>query len=244
MTSAEKTDVSWRSISSNPVDPAVHRHQQQRTRRICQPVCGHPDLFLRGFVEGASVLDIGCAEHDETHWVKAEWQHAKIKSWARTTLGLDILPSAVAALCARGFNVVCADATSDTDLGQRFDRVVIGDVIEHVERPVQLLQFAVRHLAPGGKVLVRTPNPFWWRFYVRALREGLFIENAEHAAWFTPCNALELADRAGIKLLAYHPTYGRLTRYTPGYWLLRGISGREPETLASAYLFIFGRRDG
>ena len=56
---------------------------------------------------------------------------------------------------AKGFDFRHVDATSDVDLGDRFDRVFIGDVIEHVNDPVALLNFAKRHLQPNGRILVR-----------------------------------------------------------------------------------------
>jgi 2-polyprenyl-3-methyl-5-hydroxy-6-metoxy-1,4-benzoquinol methylase len=60
---------------------------------------------------------------------------------------LDILAPLVEELRGRGFNVRCVDATSDADLGERFEIVFAGDVIEHVDNAVALLRFAGRHLA-------------------------------------------------------------------------------------------------
>ena len=96
------------------------------------------------------------------------------------------------------------DATSDADLGERFDIVFLGDVIEHVDNPVALLRFGGRHLAPNGRILVSTPNPFSRKFYRRFRRHGTPIVNLDHCAWFTPTTALELARRAELALIAYH----------------------------------------
>lgn len=231
--------ASWRSVSCNPVHPDVHRYQWQATRALCRPIRGRYDEFLRGEVAGVAVLDVGCAEHDPTHWQRPDWQHAKLAGWAARAVGVDILPEAVAVLCARGWDIRCLDATSAADLGERFDRVILGDVIEHVADPTALLRFAARHLRDGGRIIVRTPNAFYWRYFARAAREGLMVENAEHLAWFTPGNALELAERAGLRLVSYHPVTAARVAWNPLHALLRLVSGREPEIFAHSLVFVF-----
>jgi 2-polyprenyl-3-methyl-5-hydroxy-6-metoxy-1,4-benzoquinol methylase len=232
----------WRAISKNPVDQRVIRQRAEHTKILCNPFYGHPDKFLRQFVSGRSVLDIGCAEHDEIHWEKSSWQHAKLKQWASGILGLDILPDAVEALKSKGYSAICADATSEIDLERRFERIVVGDVLEHVERPVELIKFAIRHLTDDGLVVMRTPNPFWWKGFIRVMYKGVMIENAEHVSWITPCCAIELASRAGAEMHSYHPQMGRFSHWSPIYALLKACSGRYPEIFASSYLYVFSKK--
>ena len=78
---------------------------------------------------------------------------------ARRCVGVDVIEELVAELNARGFNVACVDATSEHDLGERFEIVFIGDVLEHVNDPSRLLAFGARHLAPEGRIYATTPNP-------------------------------------------------------------------------------------
>ena len=73
-----------------------------------------------------------------------------IKDNAARCVGVDIISDLVEQLVKDGFDVVCEDATSDAYLGQTFDVVYIGDVIEYVSYPSRLLNFAKRHLVPGG----------------------------------------------------------------------------------------------
>ena len=235
---------SWRTVSENPVDPRVHRHLWQQTRSLCQPIRGRFDDFLHAAVDGQEVLDIGCAEHDQSHWDRPDWQHAKLVAWSKRTIGVDILPSAVAALCERGYDVRCLDATSDADLGIRVDRVVLGDVLEHVSDPVALLRFSARHLKPDGRILARTPNPFWWRYWSRAVTDGIMIENGEHVGWITPCNALELAERAGLELTSYHPITSAKAAWNPIHAMLRVWSGREPEVFSHSSVYVFSHGGG
>lgn len=142
-----------------------------------------------------------------------------------------------------GFDVRLTDATSDTDIGERFQRVVIGDVIEHVSNPVALLEFAARHLSVDGLIMVSTPNPFSYTFFHRVIREGTFIANAEHVSWVTPTMAIEIANRAGIFLKNYYPTIGQpksmLKRLIKK--MLRVVLREDNEIYASSYIYVFSK---
>ena len=116
---------------------------------------------------------------------------------------MDILEDLVDHLNARGYDVRNVDATSDTDLGERFDAVFMGDVIEHVDNPVALLRFAARHLKPNGLAIVSTPNPFALFSLWRLFRQGTLIANFEHVSWVTPSLALEIGRRAAMRLTKY-----------------------------------------
>ena len=150
------------------------------------------------------MLDIGVVSHSALSFEDEGWRHRRIRDVASHCVGVDILAPLVEELNKRGFDVRCVDATSNADLGERFDVVFLGDVIEHVDNPVALLRFAGRHLAPEGRILVSTPNAFSRKFYRRFRRHGTPIVNLDHCAWFTPTTALELARRADLELVAYH----------------------------------------
>jgi len=183
----------------------------------------HTDVGLLEFIEslvaGRSVLDIGVVSHSARYLDQPEWRHGRIVKHAHRCVGVDILEELVTELNARGFNVVCADATSDADLGERFEVAFIGDVLEHVNDPTRLLRFAARHLERGGRIFASTPNPFSRKFYRRFRRDGTVIANLDHVGWITPTQALELGRRAGIALAAYH----LVKRYSPAQLALHRL---------------------
>lgn len=47
-----------------------------------------------------------------------------------------------------------------SEQAQRFDAVIFADILEHVERPGELLQSAHYLLEPGGRILVTIPNGY------------------------------------------------------------------------------------
>ena len=197
--------LDWTRVSDDPNSAAAKaavRDWLGRARRL------HLDCDVLGLAEtlvrGKRVLDIGVVSHSARYFDQAGWRHGRISRAASYCLGLDILAPLVEELRGRGFNVRCVDATSDVDLGERFDIVFAGDVIEHVDSGVALLRFAGRHLAPGGRLYVTTPNPFSRKFFRQFRRDGVMVTNLDHVAWISPTMALELGRRAGVQLEAYH----------------------------------------
>lgn len=196
--------IDWTKFTKDPVDQGVRSALREwlLTRRHELPNNDY-DAFLVNQVKGKSVLDIGVCEHTSERMNSTRWKHRLIKDNAARCVGVDIIEDLVVSLVAKGFDVVCEDATSDAYLGQTFDVVHIGDVIEHVTDPSRLLLFAARHLAPGGSIFVRTPNPHNFDYQRRARLQGISLENMEHVSYIVPFHALELARRTGLQFSGY-----------------------------------------
>jgi len=233
--------MKWREISQNPVDSSVHEFLLNYLKQAKEIIDFNEFEFLKKFVDGRSVLDIGVVEHDITHINSDGWKHRKIKKWANKVIGIDILEEEVDILNGMGFDVRLIDATSSSDLGERFERVVIGDVIEHVSNPVNLLEFASRHLTEDGVIMVSTPNPFNYLFINRVIKEGTFIANAEHISWITPTMAMEIANRAGVRLKSYHPFIGKPKSIVKRLLkkILAFVMREDNEIYASSYVYLF-----
>ena len=75
-------------------------------------------------------------------------------------VGLDLDEEGVEALKKRGYNAVCGDVHK-VDLDRKFDTIIAGEIIEHLDNPGQFLRNMFRHLKPGGRLVVSTPNPFY-----------------------------------------------------------------------------------
>ena len=235
--------LDWTAVSDDPNHPEA-RAAIRAWLKAAQRVHTDSDLldYIESLVRGKRVLDIGVVEHSLSYMNRPDWRHGRICKLASHCLGIDILAPLVDELNGRGFNVRCVDATSEADLGERFDVVFIGDVVEHVDNAVLLLKFAARHLAPGGRLFVTTPNPFSRKFFRQFKREGVMVVNLDHIAWITPTLAMELARRAGIALAAYH----LVKRFSPSALLLKRLIGWRLEPVEFSfpdYLYEFVRRD-
>lgn len=162
--------IDWTLISDDP-NSSEAKHKMLVRLLEMQVVHSDDDIdsFLHKAVAGKRVLDIRFAGHTQEHMDSGAFRHARIAKAASYCLGIDILEALVESMAAAGYNTKTVDATSDADLGERFDVVVNGDVIEHVENPVALIRFSARHLSPGGRILVITPNAFSQKFFASSI---------------------------------------------------------------------------
>ena len=166
-------------------------------KRISRSYDGDKPKLISVACRGKRVLDIGAGEHS-TDYFNEDWEHAIYKKFASRIVAVEIDPELCAFYNEKGFDFRCVDATSQFDLGERFDFIYCGDVIEHVENPVALVRFISRHLAPGASCMIVTPNPMHARFRNAAKARGdfFFISNLEHVSWVGPTHMLEILRRS------------------------------------------------
>jgi trans-aconitate methyltransferase len=98
---------------------------------------------------GLRWLDIGCGRGELLRAVKDRWQPAQLWGidaidWLDDDLRVDVDFRRVAAELAEGLPAV--------------DRVMLVEVIEHLEAPWTVLRRAAQLVAPGGRIVVSTPN--------------------------------------------------------------------------------------
>jgi SAM-dependent methyltransferase len=94
-------------------------------------------------------LDIGCGRGDLLREVRDAWQPAALYGidvidWLADDLRQDVTFNTAAIEDAEELSVV--------------DRVLLVEVIEHLEAPWTALRAAARLVAPGGRIVVTTPN--------------------------------------------------------------------------------------
>lgn len=94
-------------------------------------------------------LDIGCGRGDLLRQLKDEWRPASLSGIDAIDWLDDDLRAAV------DFHTLAAE---DADGLPPADRVLLIEVIEHLEAPWSALRKAARLVAPGGWLVVSTPN--------------------------------------------------------------------------------------
>lgn len=233
----------WRTISDEPNSPLVREYQLRMLNNAVGERFEQAAVFYKHYFEGLTVLDIGMVGHAIENSFKADWRHDNIRKVAARTVGVDIVENAVLALQQKGYDVRLVDATSEVDIGERFDRVVLGDVIEHVDNPLALLRFAARHLSDNGLIVCTTPNPFYIGHALEIARNGVLIANAEHVSWITPTNALELAFRADLDLKCFHHYSGAGNSVFRRVCIssLKIANLIKYEVFARSYIYVFGK---
>ena len=197
--------MSWKKISKNPISIKVHQYLLKQFFLIRKnSKLNILDEYIVEKCKSKKVLDIGIVEHTMAFTFSPHWKHKKIVEASKYCLGIDILKNELKKLKTLGYNVKHADATSNIYLGEKFDVIIVGDVIEHVDNPKNLLLFIKRHLKINGTALISTPNPFFIEYIFRFIKEGVFIANAEHISWITPTMMMELCRRTKMTLMESH----------------------------------------
>lgn len=165
---------------------------------------------IKPHVAGLSVLDIGAASGHQ----RADWMHGQIAKVAARAVGVDIDAGRVRQIQGRGYDVRLVDAGS-LELGEQFDVVFAGELIEHLVNFEAFLVAARRHLKPGGKLVLTTPNAFCASNFV--YRFGFSVRvHEEHTCWFCEDTLATLVTRCGFEVIQTdylkHETPGALRR--------------------------------
>ncbi len=175
--------------------------------------------FIQPYVEGKKVLEIGPAELIGTTNQEKEnrWLHKQISLVADKLIGLEISPEQVAALTQMGYDIRQGNA-ENFELGEKFDVIVAGELIEHLSNPGNFLECAKRHLNPGGTLVLTTPNRFDYTGFVKILRTGKTPAYtkpiAKHVMYFDENALSDLLIRHHFSPIqtAYYLTVGRPIR--------------------------------
>jgi 2-polyprenyl-3-methyl-5-hydroxy-6-metoxy-1,4-benzoquinol methylase len=159
----------------------------------------HQIAFLMEHCAGKTVLDLGCVGHNPENVQSRFHIHRALAQRCASAAGLDLSEAGVQYLNSRGYNVVHGDAQS-FDLGKRYDCVVAGDLVEHLEDFAGFFGSVKRHLVEGGSLIVSSPNPWYWRNVVKSVLALEVANNIEHTCWLCPRTMRQLAARHGMEL--------------------------------------------
>lgn len=182
------------------IDTAVAGLGHEAVIRRAPPFVVDRLALVEALARGRRVLDLGAADgsHLAVHRAEGAWLHARLAAVASACVGVDLDGAAVARLRAEGWDVRPGDVTA-LDLGETFDIVVAGELIEHVTDAGGLLDSCARHLAPSGLLVVTTPNAF--ALHARPGLLAPFMRTAgihpDHVAWYCATTLRQLLERRG-----------------------------------------------
>ncbi|MCE3294349.1 MAG: Methyltransferase type 11 [Crocinitomicaceae bacterium] len=155
------------------------------------------DGFILELAKGKRVLDVGCVGQDLSY-SEQDWLHNKLQKTALSVDGVDINREGIAALNDKGYNILHIDELKEKQL--RYDLVVIGDVIEHVDNLCEFLNFYKEFLTENGRIVITTPNPFSFRQNLSVFLYKIPSVNQEHTCWLDPITFVEIANRCELKI--------------------------------------------
>jgi len=146
--------------------------------------------LMARYVVGPDVLDIGYVGEPNPHLRQFH------------TVGLDL----DAARTPSGYaEEVRGDAMKlDSALGGRkFNTIVSGEFIEHIEKPYDFLRSLPPFLAPGGRVVMSTPNPLGFpQIFCEIFAIRRFYYHYGHTYGFLRRWMERMLELSGFKVLA------------------------------------------
>ncbi len=156
--------------------------------------------FMASYCRGKSVLDLGCVQHNPENYKSRYWLHKAIAAVADQLEGLDLYEEGVESLRQLGYKVHVGDA-QNFDLGKQYDVIVAGDLIEHLEDLGGFLRSCKAHLKQDGRILIASPNPWYWKYVVQAFFFAWVKNNPEHTLWMCPFTLSRLTGRYGMEIV-------------------------------------------
>jgi len=158
--------------------------------------------YLVGRARGRRVIhvgfvDTGCAE---ANMGSDTWLHGHLDRSATSLVGIDVNETGVKEAVDRGFEayaVDCRDADAVGELGiEPAQLVIAGEVIEHLDDPGSFLAGLHNLLAPGGEMIITTPN-ITGLFNTFAALANKEINHPDHVVMFTWRTLTAMAERHG-----------------------------------------------
>jgi len=154
-------------------------------------------------VEGRDILNLGCVGHTIpfTEKEKERWLHYRLCASFpdANVVGLDLDQPNVKCMRQMGFNAEIGDA-QDLAYVSKFDTVILGELIEHLQNPGACLVGCAKVLKPGGRIVISTPNAFSVMLGLMYLKDFDKAFNSEHVVWFCPQTLRALLERCGLRL--------------------------------------------
>jgi 2-polyprenyl-3-methyl-5-hydroxy-6-metoxy-1,4-benzoquinol methylase len=165
-----------------------------------QPATERMQTIL-AMLKGPRVLHVGCCgtRFPETATERAQWLHAVLVDRGSSVHGGDINQESLRKMRDAGYSVEYMDAQAIDPAGEKFDTIVAGELIEHLENPGLFLRGCHARLAAGGQLILSTPNAFSPLNFLGYARKYDRWANPEHTCWFDPQTITELLRRSGFE---------------------------------------------
>lgn len=150
------------------------------------------EAIIKSYAMDKEVLDVGAVGQTGAYNL---WD--EIKPVAKELVGIDIMSS--------GNEGVVQGDMETYSFGRKFDVIVLGDIIEHVNNQGLLLDNCHRHLKNDGILVITTPNAKWPTVFMPT--------NRTHTLWHDKFTMETLLGRYGFKVKEFRYYFGNKRKY-------------------------------
>lgn len=213
---------------SNNMKLVFKEHKGEKLSRI---------EILETLVENKNIVHVGACDHLPLIDKKIEqntWLHKRLQNNANSIIGIDINERAVKYTNQIGYqNIFYYDILSESEAviakmnelsETKWDYLVLGEMLEHVDNPVEFLSIIKNKYKENVKdIIVTVPNAFSYNNVCFLLR-NMELNNSDHKFLFTPYTIMKVLTRAGMRPLEImFAEYPSLKRRMILPWLNRDI---------------------
>ena len=139
------------------------------------------EIIIKKYAQGKNVLDIGSVGQSEQKYKLWDF----LEKYTSTLVGIDMLPSSKQ-------NIIQGNMET-YNFNKKFDVIVAGDIIEHVDNQGLLLNNIKRHLKNNGKFILSTQNAKWFLYpFVK--------HNPTHTLVHDPDTLTNILERFGFEI--------------------------------------------
>lgn len=184
------------------VEESPNKYPLDKVRYVMIAELLHQEYLRRG--KPIRVLDIGCSEGMMILYSRKNDTQAEF-------YGIDILEERKKKAIERGYKDVWLEDIRECDFGKyrdRFDAVICSHILEHLERPGDLLQKLNSVMSEDGLLIIGTPIGLLpgvlWRKYISPLcrpwyeREAV-LKRFGHVSFFTLSALKKLLLKSGFR---------------------------------------------
>ena len=196
LTSTLHDYIAGKAFSNALKIPYTERFEDQSRTELLLKIC-----------QNKKVLHIGCADHVpliKTKILNRQWLHGLLMEVAEECAGIDINKKSIDFL-TNELNiphVYYADITQELPAeirSTKWDIVVMGEILEHVDNPVLFLEIVRTGLkALASTLIVTVPNSFNYEI-ANDIRKSTEDINSDHRYHFTPFTLTKIMFQAGFE---------------------------------------------
>jgi len=152
---------------------------------------------------GKRVIHVGFADAGfrEEQSRAGSWLHGHLDEVTTSLVGLDFDSPGVQAAVDGGFEAHLVDCTDSAAVAalelEPADIVLAGEVIEHLGAPGPFLDAMALLCAPGGTLIVTTPNAYGLVNVVANITRRVEVNHPDHVVMFTWRTLTQLMQRGG-----------------------------------------------
>lgn len=186
----------------SPPAPAVHAGAERYEEIFTRGISTTQRQTLAWVPPGSRVLELGCASGYMSRWLRD-------KKGCQVT-GVEVDPAAAERARSHGLTVHVGSLDDERFLDAiegSFDMILANDVLEHLVEPERALHRVLGRLAPGGRLVISTPNIAAWQVRAKLFFEGEFryeehgIMDRTHVHFFTWDTFHEMLERQRLEVL-------------------------------------------